>query len=454
MLEIQANRQVLDNMIGKRGFDGLKKRAIVLAKRLAQVNEWVVAGLVLVFIGLLLIPSFSLAVKREPLGVSSGKGGVKDSFAPGTVRKTVTVSVGDTLIGILSRVGVQGQAADSLVSSLAKSFGPDDLQPGQKINLFMRSDVPDGIAQLAALRIDVDPAEDVVASLTDDGSYDVKVVAEKLTARPVLVRGTITSTLYDSASGAGLPPSVLMEMVEAFSFDVDFESEVQAGTSYEVLYDRNYDRSGKYAGDGPILFAALDLPGSELKIYHYTMRDGTSDYFDPEGRSVRKTLMRTPVEDAWLTSGYGYRNDPFTGLRMFHPGLDLAVPFGTPIMAAGDGVVLLAAYNDAYGNFVKLRHRNGYTTLYAHMRAFARGIEPGARVVQGQVIGYVGLTGMTTGPHVHYEVEYNGQYVNPQTVSTPPGPTLTGAELDRFEAAKARVDRIYDLLSAEGSKAS
>ncbi len=426
---------------GGRMFARLRPVVLSLRRRAAQANRWVIAALVVVFVALLLIPSFSISMKKEPVTRGAGEpGSPAEPSQPKLLHTSVTVAGGDTLFAILAGAGIESREAEELVASLSSAFSPSDLQAGQQVDLVLRTDAQSGIPQLLTLRIGVDATKEIEAARAAPGGYSVRVVPEQLEPKPVLIRGSITSSLYDSASSAGLPLPVLMEMIRAFSFDVDFQRQVRQGDRYEVLYQRVFDKRGKYVGDGPVDFAALELAQSTLKIYRYTTTKGLTDYFNEKGQSVRKTLIRTPIEGAWISSGYGRRAHPIFGFSEFHPALDFAAPLGTPIMAAGDGAVVVAGYSSEYGNFVKLRHRNGYATLYAHMGAFARGIRAGAAVTQGQTIGYVGLTGVTTGPHLHYEVTYRGEHVNPATVVSPPGPVLAGDELERFLSAKRLLD--------------
>ncbi len=419
----------------------LERVALSLWRKVRQANGWVSAVLVVVFVVLLLIPSFSISMKKETSGnAASELPRTQAQREAGPIHKAVTVAGGDTLFAILSQAGIASSEAEALVTSLSSAFPPTDLKAGQEIDLVFRAEEHAAGLQLIAFRIGVDPTREVEVLRSDSGGFSVRVIPQELEARPVLIHGSISSTLYESAAAAGLPLPVLMEMIRAFSFDVDFQRDLHPGDSYVVLYDRLFDRRGRQVGDGSVSYASLKLDRSALQIYRYTTSKGLSDYFNEAGQSVRKTLMRTPIQGAWISSGYGMRAHPIHGYSEFHPALDFAAPLGTPIMAAGDGVVLYAGYSSEYGNFVRLRHRNGYATLYAHMGAFARGVRSGAAVSQGQVIGYVGLTGVTTGPHLHYEVTYRGEHVNPATVVSPPGPILAGDELERFLSTKRLLD--------------
>jgi murein DD-endopeptidase MepM/ murein hydrolase activator NlpD len=245
-----------------------------------------------------------------------------------------------------------------------------------------------------------------------------------------------------AARDAGMPIDVVVELIRLFSFDVDFQREIQAGDSFEVLYDSYYDRAGSLAKTGPLRYGAMMLSGKRLEFYHFVTADGTDDHFDPKGRSVRKTLLRTPVDGARISSGYGKRKHPIQGYNKMHRGVDFAAPRGTPIYAAGHGVVERIGRNGGYGKYVRIRHNSTYKTAYAHLKSYAKGMKRGVRVKQGQVIGYVGSTGNSTGPHLHYEVFYDSKQVNPLKVKLPSGKKLAGADLEAFQTARAEADSL------------
>ncbi len=436
-------------------YSKIKAALLRLAQRIGRINEGLFAAGVVALIALLLIPTFR-DQRHELHAVVGPAGGSAVAAAPPAVPKPdpnklteqVTVATGDTLLGILSHVGVESSDADGLVAALSPIFGPRDLHPGQTINFSLMRDPIAGTRRLEGVQINLDSTRDIVAAVVAPGQYDAKIIPQKVTYRPVLVSGTITSTLYGAAESAGLPLSILMEMIRAYSFDVDFQRDVHPGDSFQVVYQKTYDSRGRYLSDGDMLFASLTLRGKTSQIYEYKTERGFVDYFNSAGQSVRKMLMRTPVQGAWISSVFGWRKNPIYGYSEFHRGLDFAVPTNTPIMAAGNGTVVVAGWSNDYGNYVRLQHPNGYQTLYGHMIAFARGIHAGAVVSQGQVIGYVGTTGMSTGPHLHYEVIYRGERINPATVVSPSGPVLTGAELAGFERTKQKIDREYEALKA------
>jgi murein DD-endopeptidase MepM/ murein hydrolase activator NlpD len=231
-------------------------------------------------------------------------------------------------------------------------------------------------------------------------------------------------------------------MAHAFSYDVDFQREVQPGDSFEILYERMTDGSGRTIANGDLVYAAMTLSGKTLRVYRYVIA-GThiAEYFNGQGQSVRKALLRTPIDGARLTSSFGMRMHPILGYSTMHRGIDFGAATGTPIMAAGDAVVEKAGVQGGYGNFVLLRHNATYETAYGHMSRFASGIKPGVHVRQGQVIGYVGATGLATGPHLHYEVRINRDQVNPLSIKMMPGPKLAGHQLQSFRVVADELDR-------------
>ncbi|WP_158269662.1 M23 family metallopeptidase [Desulfonatronum sp. SC1] len=364
------------------------------------------------------------------------------------LEKIVRVARGDTLMGILLDAGLARSEAHAAVSALQEVYNPRSLRPGHEVVLTFvpgAEDEVDGF--FAGLRMQVDVDRNVMVLRESDEEFLAKEEQWELQVAPFAAQGEITSSLYNAAVGAGMPSPVMIQMIRALSFDVDFQRDIQPGDRFEALFERELDESGQAVREGPLLYATLETGGRALRIFRYTAQDGETDYFNERGQSVRKTLMLTPIDGARLSSGYGMRQHPILGYSRMHRGLDFAAPTGTPIMAAGDGVVTHAGRKGNYGITVELRHPNEYTTLYAHMSRLGRGISRGTRVKQGQVIGYVGTTGMSTGPHLHYEVHLRGQHVNPASVDSPPGRTLDGRDLELFRATTEQVQAQYAALA-------
>jgi len=266
--------------------------------------------------------------------------------------------------------------------------------------------------------------------------------AAPLTRVPELTAGVIRTNLFEAAGDAHLPDTVLAEMIRAFSYDIDFQRDLEPNDSFEVLYERLYDASGKAAGTGDIIYAAMTLSGRTHRLYRYRPAGAeTAAFFTDGGWSVKKALLRTPIDGAQLSSGYGMRLHPILGYTKMHRGIDFAAPRGTPIMAASDGVVEEAGWRGDYGNFILIRHDGDYETAYAHLSRLTRGLRPGTPVRQGEVIGFVGATGRATGPHLHFEVRVRGEQVNPLSVKSEAGQRLAGRDLVAFWMTAQTIDR-------------
>lgn len=361
------------------------------------------------------------------------------------LRRVVEVRRGDTLVALLQRAGMGRAEAHEVADRLAKGpFDPRGLRPGQALELELER--RRGSVRLAGLSIPVDFAREVRLLRTDEG-YAVREVALPVVRRPQLAAGTIEDSLYLAAQAQGVPAALVMELVRLLSWDVDFQRDIQPGDRFELLYEQEEqpERGERRLGD--ILFAALHLSGSTVAFYRFERADGRVDYYDPRGRSLRKSLLRTPVDGVRISSGFGMRLHPILGYTRMHKGVDFAAPSGTPVYAAGDGVIEFVGWRGAYGNYIRIRHNSRYETAYAHLSRFAEKIRRGARVRQGQVIGYVGNTGRSTGPHLHYEILVNGSHVNPLTVRQPSNEELAGRELEQFRKTVAAIDALRARLA-------
>jgi len=365
---------------------------------------------------------------------------VEAEAAPATIARQLTVARGDTLMAMLVEAGVPRTEAHGAITALREVFSPRDLMPGQTIRIDLAAQMAaEDSAHLLSLSLRPDAERDVRVTRGDDG-FVAEAIERQLTQRSVALSGRIDSNLSVAAHDAGVPVPVMVELIRIFSFDVDFQRDLQPGDSFEVLYNARFEADGTLAKTDDVLYASMTLSGKRIDLYRFTPKSGVDDYFDLKGQSVRKTLMRTPIDGARLSSGFGKRKHPILGYTKMHRGVDFAAAQGTPIYAAGDGVVEMAGRNGGYGNYVRLRHNSTYGTAYAHMLRFAKAIRKGARVRQGQVIGYVGTTGRSTGPHLHYEVLVNGKQVNPMNIKLPSGEKLAGGDLKAFERRRAEID--------------
>ncbi len=375
--------------------------------------------------------------------------GTQDAAEPGHDRRSVTVRRGDTLLEMLLAAGVPRVRAHRAVASLGAVYDPRDLRAGQKVTLVTRPG-GDGEAGPRFHGLRLDAAVDREVSVIDDGNggFAASETLRPLTGERAHAAGRIDSSLFVSAEAAGVPVPLVVAMIRLFSYDVDFQRQVRPGDGFELFYQRFRFADGRIARHGEILHAALTLSGKRLALYRFTPENGKADYYDATGESVRKALMRTPIDGARLSSRFGKRRHPIKGYTRMHRGVDFAAPRGTPIYAAGDGVVSRIGRNGGYGKYIRVRHNSTYHTAYAHLSRFAKGLGRGRRVRQGQVIGYVGSTGSSTGPHLHYEILRHHKQINPLTLKMPAGDKLTGKALAAFDTHRAGIDRQVAILAA------
>ena len=332
---------------------------------------------------------------------------------------------GGTLQNLLLNAGTDYEEAYNIIQTLSPLVDLTRMKAGQKVEIHFKDKSVDKVI----LPVSIDKEIRLQRKEGEDKLFTAQSVLNDLTVYPMRKEFEVDSSLYQSALDAGIPDSIIMDLIQLFSFDVDFQRDIQKGDHFTAVYELIYNETGQVVDTGEILETSLSNNGKDFQIYRFTSVDGRSDYFDENGHTVRKTLLKTPINGAYITSNFGMRTNPFSGYNTMHKGVDFGAPRGTAIKASGDGTITYAGWSDIYGNFVMIRHVNHYETVYAHMTAFARGIRKGVRVDQGQVIGYVGSTGMSTGPHLHYEVRYYGKQVNPSTMKFPPGRVLEGDEL-------------------------
>ncbi len=301
------------------------------------------------------------------------------------------------------------------------------------------------------MRLVPDPRHDLILRRVGDGHFAATLKARALVRVPVRVAGRVASTLSAAASAAGMPRAVLGKFIDVFRDQVDFRREIQPGDRFVVMYNRLIDqKTGKPVGVGDLSYASLALGDRVLRLFRFAPPDARAHFYTAAGRSVKKALLRRPIHGARLTSPFGMRIDPVLKIRALHTGIDLAAPMGTPVFAAGNGVVATVGWEKGYGRLVVLRHKDGYSTAYAHLSRFAKGVRPGVRVKQGRVIGYVGNTGYSTGPHLLYEIRIDNRPVNPQTVKLPPAHELKGAARAAFKQRKDAVEAQLAALRANG----
>ena len=266
-----------------------------------------------------------------------------------------------------------------------------------------------------------------------------------LIRKEVVLKGEINNNLYSAAINSGIEPNVIIEFARVYGFEIDFQRDIRKGDDFEIFYEKYLDDKGKVRDTGKIIYASMIVNKREINLYNFKIKN-EEGFYDINGKSIVKSLMKTPINGARLSSSFGMRKHPILGFNKMHRGTDFAAPKGTPIMASGSGTVTRARWCGGGGNCVKIRHNSTYETIYAHMSKFARGVKEGRKVKQGQIIGYVGSTGMSTGPHLHYEVIVNGKKVNSQKLKLPSGKILKGEDRKNFEIQRIKIDlRLADL---------
>ena len=273
----------------------------------------------------------------------------------------------------------------------------------------------------------------------DTNIFEKKIIITNLNKKILFKEGKITESLYKTAVDLSVQPNIIIEFARIYGFQVDFQRDIRKNDNFQIMYEVFQDDNGKAFETGNIIFADLKLSGTNNSLYYFDKK-GSEGHYDQNGKSVEKALMKTPINGARLSSAFGMRKHPIEGYNKMHRGTDFAAPMGTPIMASGSGVITRARWCGGGGNCVKIKHNSTYETIYAHMKNFAREIKEGSRVKQGQIIGYVGSTGNSTGPHLHYEVVVNGKKINSQKLKLPSGKTLKGKEREVFEVTRIKLD--------------
>ena len=357
----------------------------------------------------------------------------------GPDHREVIVAKGDTLSTLFEKVGLPSTSVHEVLASDKQAKQFTQLQRGQKLEFELN---PDG--QLTNLHTKLSDLESITLTKNDKG-YVFNRVTAKPTVRSAYVHGVINSSLSQSAARAGLSHSLTMDMASVFGYDIDFAQDIRQGDEFDVIYEQKVV-NGKSVGNGPILSARFTNRGKTYTAVRYTNKQGNSSYYTADGNSMRKAFIRTPVDFARISSKFSAgRKHPILNKIRAHKGVDYAAPRGTPIKAAGDGKVLLAGRRGGYGNTVIIQHGNTYRTLYGHMQGFAKGVKTGGTVKQGQVIGYIGTTGLSTGPHLHYEFQVNGVHVDPLGQKLPMADPIAKGERARFLAQSqplmARMDQ-------------
>ena len=372
------------------------------------------------------------------------------------LEKELTVQKGDTFISLLTDLGMNYNEAHGIYKTLKKVYNPESLRIGQKLFVAITQDTQsNSLISLDSLMIEPKVGHRYILEKNEQNQYVARVEKDELLEEVNSATGTISGSLLVSMQKQGIPGKIATKFSKLFESVVDFRRDVRNGDKFEVIYENLITPSGEVVKSGNILYAGLIIRKDKLELYRFTDSKGNVDYYNAKGLAMKRTLHRKPLafQKARISSPFGKRRHPILKRVIIHWGVDYAAPKGTAIYAGGDGVVQVAKYNGGYGNYIKIRHNSEYSTAYGHMQKFAKGIRPGVRVKQGQVIGYVGSTGRSTGPHLHYEVVQNGRRVNPLKIKAAAGENLKGNNLKKFKAQVAEIKKTYSTMFAQNTTA-
>ena len=342
----------------------------------------------------------------------------------------------DNIEKILKKFNINSKDIKNISNKL-KVKKLTNIYPGRKLSLILKK-LEDGSNTVINLTYPINKTSSIEIRKSKN-DFLLKENLLQLYKKEVVIKGEINNNLYSAAVEAGIEPNIIIEFARIYGFEVDFQRDIRKGDWFEILYEKFEDDNNKVRDTGKIIYASMYVNGEEINLYNFEYKK-EKEYYDIKGKSITKSLMKSPINGARLSSSFGMRKHPILGYNKMHRGTDFAASSGTPIMASGSGKVIRARWCGGGGNCVKIKHNSTYETIYAHMKSFAKGIKEGKKVRQGQIIGYVGSTGMSTGPHLHYEVVVNGKKVNSQRLKLPSGKILKGESRERFELERIKID--------------
>tara|TARA_B100000700_G_scaffold323046_1_gene425984 strand:- start:459 stop:1787 length:1329 start_codon:yes stop_codon:yes gene_type:complete len=429
-------------------FQFLNKNAAYIVKSLRGIKDEKLSLIVFSFLFLIvaaIVFSYNSSIKKKrseqiDFFISSDQTVLLKNYLLNQIKSPYleydyVVKNNDTVESILKKFSVKPAEINFIVTKI-KKMKLSNITPGQKVQFVLKREKDNKSMEIVKVEYPISKTTFVNIDKSKDKLEITKNVTE-LFKRDVVVQGVISNNLYSSAVKVGMEPNVIVEFARIYGFEVDFQRDIRKGDVFEVMYERFLDDRNKKIKTGKILYAYLNVNNQKIKLYRFGKKNDY-DYYDERGRSIVKALMKTPINGARLSSGFGKRKHPILGFTKHHNGTDFAAPTGTPIMASGNGTVIKAGWCGNGGNCVRIRHNSSYTTGYGHMSKIAT--RTGRRVKQGQVIGYVGNTGMSTGPHLHYTVSYNGKFINSQKLKLPSGRILKGEERKLFEIERIKLD--------------
>ena len=360
------------------------------------------------------------------------------------------IKKGDTIQKILKKLKVQNNDIQNVIDQYKKYGNPNKLLVGNKIDIIVEKSLSTNKNTLVKFSVPITKSTTIAITKSEDNKIISNKIITKLYKRKILSENIIKKNLYSSATEVNINPDTIIEFARIFGFEIDFQRDIRKNDYFKIVYAKYFDENGEFVKSGSILYAHMSVNGREITLYKFG-NDKSYGYFNINGKSVEKALMKTPINGARLSSSFGMRKHPIQGFNKMHTGTDFAAPMGTPIMASGSGTITRAKWCGGGGNCIKIKHNSTYDTIYAHMKSFAKGIKVGKKVRQGQIIGFVGSTGMSTGPHLHYEVIINGQKVNSQKLQLPSGKVLKGDEREKFEIHRIRTDVLIAEIIAKNN---
>ena len=355
------------------------------------------------------------------------------------VNTNYEVKKGDTIQKILKKFNIENKEIYEAIKQYKKYAPSNSLFQGSKIDILVKENFRKKNNSLLKLAIPISKSISVEISRDELNEIVSKKIITKLYKKKILSENIIKNSLYSSATKAKINPDTIIEFARIFGFEIDFQRDIRKNDYFRIVYDKYFDEKGEFIKSGLIHYAYMSVNGREITLYKFG-DNKDYNYYDANGNSVEKALMKTPINGARLSSSFGMRKHPILGFNKMHKGTDFAAPSGTPIMASGSGTITRAKWCGGGGNCITIKHNSTYKTIYAHMKSFAKGMKKGKKVRQGQIIGYVGSTGMSTGPHLHYEVLINGKQVNSQTLKLPSGKVLKDEERRKFEILRIKTD--------------
>ena len=349
------------------------------------------------------------------------------------------ISKGDTIQKILKKYKIPNIEVGTIINQYKKYGNPNQLLVGNKIDIIIEKGAKTEKNSIIKFSVPITKSTTIAITKNEENKIISEKIITKLYKKKTLADNIIKKNLYTSAVESNINPETIIEFARIFGFEIDFQRDIRKNDYFSIFYEKYFDENGEFIKSGSILYAHMSVNGREISLYKFG-NDKDYGYFDINGKSVEKALMKTPINGARLSSPFGMRKHPILGYNKKHLGTDFAAPEGTPIMASGSGTIIRAKWCGGGGNCIKIKHNSTYETVYAHMKNFAKGIKVGKKVKQGQIIGYVGSTGMSTGPHLHYEVIVNGKKVNSQKLKLPSGKVLKDDERKQFEVHRIKTD--------------